>query len=72
MKLVQEYFGSMVFDDRVMKANLPSDVYKSLRRTIERGARISHVLPSDESGFAHRYAENAKKEENARIEGSVS
>ena len=40
MKLVQEYFGSMVFDDRVMKANLPSDVYKSLRRTIERGARL--------------------------------
>ena len=42
MKLVQEYFGSMVFDDRVMKANLPSDVYKSLRRTIERGARLDH------------------------------
>ncbi len=40
MKLVQEYFGSMVFDDRVMKANLPSDVYKSLHRTIERGARL--------------------------------
>ena len=40
MKLVQEYFGSMVFDDRVMKANLPSAVYKSLRRTIERGARL--------------------------------
>ena len=40
MKLVQDYFGSMVFDDRVMKANLPSDVYKSLRRTIERGARL--------------------------------
>ena len=40
MKLVQEYFGSMVFDDRVMKANLPSDVYKSLHRTIERGTRL--------------------------------
>ena len=40
MKLVPEYFGSMVFDDRVMKANLPSDVYKSLRGTIERGAKL--------------------------------
>ena len=37
---VQEYFGSMVFDDRVMKANLPANIYKSLHRTIERGARL--------------------------------
>ena len=37
---VQEYFGSMVFDDRVMKANLPAGIYKSLHRTIERGARL--------------------------------
>ena len=37
---VQEYFGSMVFDDRVMKANLPANIYKSLHRTIERGTRL--------------------------------
>lgn len=30
----------MVFDDRVMKASLSAQVYKSLRRTIEQGARL--------------------------------
>ncbi len=40
MQKVQEYFGSRVFDDRVMKASLPAGVYKSLHRTIERGTRL--------------------------------
>ena len=35
MKTVPEYFGSSVFDDRVMKANLSSEVYQSLRKTID-------------------------------------
>ncbi len=34
------YFGCMVFDDRVMKANLSADVYASLRRTIDEGAKL--------------------------------
>ncbi len=40
MKQVSEYFGSLVFDDRVMKANLSEKVYQSLRRTIDEGARL--------------------------------
>ena len=40
MSSVPEYFGSMVFDDRAMKENLSSEVYKSLRRTIDEGAEI--------------------------------
>lgn len=40
MKNVTEYFGSLVFDDRVMKANLSAKVYQSLRRTIDEGARL--------------------------------
>lgn len=40
MGTVSEYFGSMVFDDRVMKANLSADVYQSLRRTIDEGAKL--------------------------------
>ena len=31
---VPEYFGSMVFDDRVMRATLSADVYASLRKTL--------------------------------------
>ena len=37
---VPEYFGCMVFDDRVMRSVLTSDVYSSLRKTIEVGAKL--------------------------------
>ena len=40
MAAVSEYFGSMVFDDRVMKANLTADVYASLKKTIDEGATL--------------------------------
>ena len=39
-KMVPEYFGSMVFDDRTMRSVLPGDVYQSLRKTIDEGARL--------------------------------
>ena len=35
MAKLTEYFGSLVFDDRVMKANLSEDVYQSLKKTID-------------------------------------
>ena len=37
---VPEYFGCMVFDDRVMRSVLSSDVYSALRKTIEVGAKL--------------------------------
>ena len=40
MGSVSEYFGSLVFDDRVMKANLTADVYRSLKKTIDEGAKL--------------------------------
>ena len=40
MKTVSEYFGSMVFDDRVMKANLSAKVYASLKKTIDEGSEL--------------------------------
>ena len=40
MKTVTEKFGSLVFDDRVMRANLSADVYASLRKTIDEGSRL--------------------------------
>ena len=40
MKNVSDYFGCMVFDERVMKAKLSSDVYKSLHKTIQRGTKL--------------------------------
>ena len=44
MRTVSDYFGSLVFDDRVMRAKRPSDVYASLKRTIDEGASLdAHV-----------------------------
>ena len=40
MGTISEFFGSLVFDDRVMKANLTADVYQSLRKTIDEGVQL--------------------------------
>ena len=40
MKNISEYFGCLVFDDRVMKANLSAKVYQSLRKTIDEGVKL--------------------------------
>ncbi|HEZ7987401.1 MAG TPA: glutamine synthetase III [Ruminococcus sp.] len=40
MEKIVDFFGSMVFDDRIMKATLSEKVYKSLKRTIDRGTPL--------------------------------
>ena len=40
MKNVPEMFGSMVFNDAVMRERLPEDVYNSLKKTIEEGTDL--------------------------------
>ena len=41
---VPELFGSMVFDDRVMKARLSSSVYNSLRKTIDENQKLDNEV----------------------------
>ncbi len=40
MEKVTEIFGSMVFDDRIMKARLSDKVYQSLKKTIDEGKEL--------------------------------
>ena len=40
MGTVSDYFGCRVFDDRVMRASLPADVYASVRKTIDEGTEL--------------------------------
>ena len=40
LKDVPEIFGSLVFNDDVMSARLPRDIYKSLHKTIEEGKSL--------------------------------
>ena len=44
MRTVPEYFGSLVFDDRVMKARLPYEVYTSLKKTIDEGGSLNNEV----------------------------
>ncbi|MDD5934261.1 MAG: glutamine synthetase III [Clostridiales bacterium] len=39
-KNIPELYGSLVFNDKVMKQKLPKDVYKTLRKTIENGTHL--------------------------------
>ena len=40
METVADYFGSMVFNDAVMREKLPKDIYKTLRKTVSEGKDI--------------------------------
>lgn len=40
MNNVPEMFGSLVFNDKVMKAKLPKDIYKALKKTMENGTHL--------------------------------
>ncbi len=44
MTSIPEYFGSRVFDTRVMKARLSAEVYHSLKRTIQKGTKLDLSL----------------------------
>ncbi|MBO6297633.1 MAG: glutamine synthetase III [Lachnospiraceae bacterium] len=41
---VPELFGSLVFDDRVMRARLSADVYESLRKTIDENVKLDEKV----------------------------
>ena len=41
MKLISDYFGCMVFDDKVMRERLSEDTYKTLKRTIQDGRSLN-------------------------------
>ncbi|MCQ2534371.1 MAG: glutamine synthetase III [Clostridia bacterium] len=37
---IAKMYGSLVFNDKVMRDKLPKDIYKALRKTIERGTHL--------------------------------
>ena len=44
MSSVSDYFGSMVFDDKVMRSMLSADVYHSMRKTIDQGDPLNQEI----------------------------
>ena len=35
-----EMYGSLVFNDKIMKNKLPKDIYKALRKTIDKNTHL--------------------------------
>ena len=55
---IQEIFGSLVFDDREMRARLSEEVYASLKKTIDENVKLDenvadavYFLGSDASEY---------------------
>ena len=44
MSTVSDYFGSMVFDDKVMRSMLSAEVYSSMRKTINQGDPLNQDI----------------------------
>ena len=42
---IPEIYGSLVFNDKIMRSKLPKDMYKALKKTIENGTHLSWTWP---------------------------
>ena len=47
MKTVTDFFGTMVFNDHVMKERLPKEVYDSIQNTIQNGKHLDLSLANE-------------------------
>ena len=56
MKNIPEFFGSMVFNDDVMRERLPADVYESLSTTIRRGTALDPSIADCVAGAMKDWA----------------
>ena len=56
MSTVSDYFGSLVFDDRIMRANLSAEVYASLRKTIDEGTELDISVANAVAGAMKDWA----------------
>ena len=55
-QMVPELFGSLVFDDRVMRSRLTDKVYRSLRKTIDENARLEEDVAESVAGEMRDWA----------------
>ena len=79
MDTISEKFGSLVFNDRVMKERLSTEVYNSLKRTIEEQTQLDISIAKEvanaiceENGNVLKFKGNAKVGDELRITKDVS
>ena len=51
MRTLTESFGSLVFDDRAMKARLTGEVYRAMKQTMKKGQPLTGVTAEKHDGF---------------------
>jgi glutamine synthetase len=56
MNSIPNLFGSMVFNDEVMKARLPKDVYKALKKTMSHGTHLEADIANVVAGAMKDWA----------------
>jgi len=62
MSRIKEMFGSMVFNDSVMKDKLPHADYKALKRTIQSGRELDpDIAVAVDVSFAYSLSEDENK-----------
>lgn len=56
MKDIPAFFGSMVFNDTVMKNRLPADIYKTLKETMNEGTHLKLDIANIVAGAMREWA----------------
>ena len=51
---IPELYGSLVFNDKVMRSKLPKDMYKALKKTIENGTHLELDVANSVAPMHHR------------------
>ena len=53
---IPELYGSLVFNDKVMRSKLPKDMYKALKKTIESGTHLELDVANSVAGAMKEWA----------------
>ena len=56
MKNIPELFGSMVFNNTVMKERLPADIYKALKKAMDEGTHLELAIANVVAGVMKEWA----------------
>ena len=56
MSNIPELFGCLVFDDDIMRARLPKEIYKAFRKTREDGKPLDHTVANSVANAMKNWA----------------
>ena len=66
MERITDYFGSLVFDDNVMKARLSPEIYESLKKTVDEGEKLDVTVAAVVAEAAKTFPNGSKRSARSR------